>query len=112
MARTVLRDLLARPLPATEATVEAVARYGLDASATAQEAMLAALVANAVQGDVKSIGLILGIMGEAPEDRRHDDRMRLENKRLENEQKRSENDSGAQLASDWVNALLQLYSEG
>lgn len=111
-ARTVLRDLLARPLPATEATEELLASYGLDATATAQEVMLGALVANAVQGDVKSIGLVLGIMGEGPEDRRHDDRMRLENQRLEFERERAEGSSEAQIANDWVDALLQVYDEG
>ena len=111
-ARTVLRDLLARPLPATEAAEELLEEYGLDGTATAQEVMLAALVANAVRGDVKSIGLVLGIMGEAPEDRRHDDRMRLENQRLDFERKRAEGSDDARLANDWVEALLQVYDDG
>ena len=111
-ARTVLRDLLARPLPVTKGTEELLTEYGLDASASAQEVMLAALVTNAVRGDVKSIGLVLGIMGEAPEDRRHDDRMRLENQRLEIERKRAKGNEESQLANDWVNALLQLYDDG
>ena len=111
-ARTVLRDLLARPLPATVGTEELLSEYGLDTTATAQETMLAALVANAVHGDVKSIGLVLGIMGEGPEDRRHDDRMRLENQRLEIERKRAEGSEDTQLANDWVDSLLQLYDDG
>lgn len=111
-ARLILRDLLARPLPATSETEEIRGKLGIPKTATAMTGVMAALINSAVRGDVKAINLVLGLLGESPEDRRHDDRMRLENERLDIERQRAEGgNEQTRLAEDWIRALMEVYDE-
>ena len=111
-ARLILRDLLARPLPTTSETEEIRGKLGIAKSASAMTGVMAALVGAAIRGDVKAINLVLGLLGESPEDRRHDDRMRLENDRLEVERQRAQGGNEAtRLAEEWINGLMEVYDE-
>ena len=111
-ARVILRDLLARPLPATSETEEIRGKLGIPKSAPAMTAVMSALIADAVRGDVKAIQLVLGMLGESPEDRRHDDRMRVELDRLSIERQRAEGgNEQTRLAEDWIQALMAAYDE-